>query len=98
MKHFLCKFMPPRADFLATMSTEERELMQHHGRYLDQLLEQGVVVAHGPVMDASGGYGVSLFQIADEDDVAALTSDDPIIRGGVGHYEHHPMLHLKTRD
>ena len=97
MKYYLCKFMPPRADFLATMSADEREWMKQHGRYLDQLLEQGVLVAHGPVMDPAGGYGVSLFRIADDQDIAALTSADPIIRNGVGHYEHHPMLHLKLR-
>jgi uncharacterized protein YciI len=97
MKHYLCKFIPPRAEFLATMSADEREWMQQHGLYLDQLVHQGLVVAHGPVMDPSGGYGVSLFRIADEQDITALTSADPIIKNGVGHYEHHPMLHLKSR-
>jgi len=97
MKYYLCKFIPPRADFLATMSADERDWMKQHGQYLDQLLEQGILVAHGPVMDPAGGYGVSLFRIADEQDIAALTSADPIIRNGVGHYEHHPMLHLKSR-
>ena len=97
MKYYLCKFIPPRADFLATMSADERGWMKQHGLYLDQLLEQGLLVAHGPVMDPSGGYGVSLFRIADDQDIAALTSADPIIQNGVGHYEHHPMLHLKSR-
>lgn len=97
MKYYLCKFIPPRAEFLATMSADEREWMKQHGLYLDQLVNQGLVVAHGPVMDPSGGYGVSLFRIADEQDIAALTSEDPIIKNGVGHYEHHPMLHLKSR-
>ena len=97
MKHYLCKWIPPRADFLPTMSADEREWMKQHGRYLDQLLEQGLIVAHGPVMDPAGGYGVSLFSIADDQDIAALTSADPIVRNGVGHYEHHPMLHLKSR-
>jgi hypothetical protein len=97
MKYYLCKFIPPRADFLATMSADEREWMRQHGLYLNQLVEQGLVVAHGPVMDPSGGYGVSLFRIADEQDIAALTSEDPIIKNGVGHYEHHPMLRLQSR-
>ena len=97
MKYYLCKFIPPRADFLATMSANEQEWMQQHGVYLNELLNQGLIVAHGPVMDPAGGYGVSLFQIADEQDISALTSGDPIIKKGVGHYEHHPMLHLKTR-
>lgn len=97
MKYYLCKFIPPRADFLPTMSVDEREWMKQHGDYLNELLEQGVVVAHGPVMDPAGGYGVSLFQIADDREISVLTAEDPIIKNGVGHYEHHPMLQLKSR-
>lgn len=97
MKYYLCKYIPPRADFLATMSADERGLMQQHGGYLNQLLARGVIVAHGPVIEASGGYGVSLYQIADEQDISDLTSQDPIVQQGVGHYEHYTMLHLHTR-
>jgi uncharacterized protein YciI len=97
MKSYLCKYIPPRADFLATMTEEERAWMGQHGAFLDDLLEQGVVVAHGPVIDPAGGYGVSLYQIDDDRDIAALTARDPIVRNGVGHYEHFPMLHLKVR-
>jgi uncharacterized protein YciI len=96
MKHYLCKFIPPRADFLATMSADEQEWMRQHGAYLDQLLGLGLIVAHGPVIDASGGYGLSLYRIADDQDIAALTAADPIVRNGVGRYEHFPMPHLKT--
>ena len=97
MKYYLCKYIPPRADFLATMSVDESEWMKQHGAFLDNLLDQGLIVAHGPVMDPAGGYGVSLYQVADDQDIEAVTSDDPIVKNGVGHYEHHPMLHLKTR-
>jgi len=97
MKYFLCRFIPPRADFLATLSTDERQGMQQHGAYLDQLLAQGLIVAHGPVMDPAGSYGVSLFQIADDQEITAFTSADPLIQSGIGHYEHHPMPHLKAR-
>lgn len=97
MKYYLCKFIPPRADFLPTMSAQEREWMGQHGAYLDENTARGAVVAHGPVMDPDGGYGVSLWQIEDGQDIAALTAQDSIIRNGVGHYEHFPMLHLKSR-
>jgi uncharacterized protein YciI len=97
MKYYLCKYIPPRADFLATMSAQEQALMQRHGGYLNQLLAQGVIVAHGPVIDASGGYGVSLYQIADAQDISELTSQDPLVQQGVGHYEHYTMLHLHAR-
>jgi hypothetical protein len=48
-------------------------------------------------MDPTGGYGVSLFQIEDGQDIDALTSQDPIVKNGVGHYEHFKMLGLKSR-
>jgi uncharacterized protein YciI len=97
MKYYLCKYMPPRADFLATMSADEQALMRRHGDYLNQLLEQGVIVAHGPVIDDTGGYGLSLYQIADDQEIGALTAQDPIVQHGVGHYEHCVMLHLRAR-
>ena len=97
MKYYLCKYIPPRDDFLPTMTAEERAWMKQHGAYMDDLLEKGVIVAHGPVMDPAGGYGVSLYQIADNEDVAAYTSQDPIVKNGAGHYEHHPMLQLHSR-
>ncbi|MGB8664729.1 MAG: hypothetical protein WCD24_08215 [Serratia inhibens] len=54
-------------------------------------------MAHGPVIDEKGGYGVSLYQIPDEQNIAAITAEDPIVKNGVGHYEHYSMLHLKAR-
>ncbi|TRC97959.1 hypothetical protein FJV76_11340 [Mesorhizobium sp. WSM4303] len=98
MKYYLCKYIPPRDDFLATMSADEKTWMTQHGAFLDDLLEKGMIVAHGPVMDPAGGYGVSLYRIADDQDIASITAQDPVAKNGAGHYEHHPMLHLKARD
>ncbi|RJF57549.1 YciI family protein [Serratia inhibens] len=97
MKYYLCKFIPPRANFLTTMSADEQKWMQQHGDFLNELLAQGLIVAHGPVIDEKGGYGVSLYQIPDEQNIAAITAEDPIVKNGVGHYEHYSMLHLKAR-
>ncbi|CDN51865.1 YciI family protein [Neorhizobium galegae] len=97
MKYYLCKYIPPRTDFLATMTVDEKDWMAQHGAYLDWLLGTGKIIAHGPVMDPAGGYGVSLYQIADDEEIETLTSSDPIVQNGAGHYEHHPMLHLKHR-
>jgi uncharacterized protein YciI len=98
MKYYLCKYLPPRSDFLATMTDDEKTWMGQHGAYLDELLAKGQIVAHGPVMDPKGGYGVSLYRIADDEDIEALTAQDPIVKNGVGHYEHFSMLHLRARD
>lgn len=72
--------------------------MTQHGAYLNTLMAQGRVVAHGPVIDAQGGYGMSLFQIEDDEDIALLTGQDPIVLNGLGHYEHYAMPHLKFRN
>lgn len=91
MKNYLCQFIPPRADFLATMSADEQQWMAAHGAFLNDL------VAHGPVMDPARAYRVSQYRIADDQDIAALTAQDPLVRNGVGHYVHHAMLHLASR-
>ena len=97
MKYYLCKFIPPRPNFLGTMSPDEKRWMKEHGAYLNDLLEKGLIVAHGPVIDESGGYGVSIYQLADDQDVSAFTAEDPIVKNGVGHYEHFSMPSLKAR-
>jgi len=97
MKSYLCKWLPPRVDFLPTMTQRERDLMDRHGGFLDDLLHQGVIIAHGPVLEDNGGYGVSLYQIADNQQVEAFTSQDPLVKDGVGHYVHFPMLHIHHR-
>jgi hypothetical protein len=40
MKYYLCKFIPPRANFLSTLSADEKEWMKQHGAYLNALLDQ----------------------------------------------------------
>ncbi len=64
------------------MSADEKNWMAGHGAFLDNLLEQGVIVAHGPVMDPAGGYGVSLYRIADDQQIETFTSRDPIVANG----------------
>lgn len=97
MKYYLCKYIPPRLDFLTTMSANEKEWMKQHGIYLNDLLSKGLIVAHGPVIDETGGYGVSLYQLPDDQYITSFTSQDPIVKNGVGHYEHYTMLSLTAK-
>lgn len=97
MKYYLCKFLPPRADFLVTMTAAERDLMQRHGTFLNDLLAKGLVVAHGPVDDPAGGWGLSLYQVSDDEDIKAMTSEDPMVKAGGARYEIFPMRHLRAR-
>lgn len=98
MPYFFCKFLPPRSDFIKTMTESEAKLMKAHGEYLQDLLVQGKIVAHGPVIEPGGGFGLSLFEAADENEVADLTSKDPMILANLGaRYEKFPMMQLRYR-
>ena len=72
--------------------------MKEHGAYLQGLVEKEKVVAHGPVQDPAGGFGLSLFRIEDGEDINAFTAGDPMIIAAIGaRYEVYPMLQLRTR-
>lgn len=97
MKYYLCKFIPPRNDFLKTMTPEEGVLMKQHVAFMDELLNKRVIVAHGPVEDPSGGWGASIYEVEDTQDMKALTSEDPMAKSGGARYEIYPMRHLRSR-
>ena len=81
------------------MTPEEGQLMKAHGGYLQDLLEANKVIAHGPVAEpGGGGFGLSLFDVADEAELERLTAQDPMILADVGaRYETYPMLNLRYR-
>ncbi|NOW48564.1 uncharacterized protein YciI [Novosphingobium sp. SG751A] len=97
MKAYLTKWIPPRADFLPTITEAEQALFQQHGDWQTALRKTGHIVAHGPVADPAGPYGVAIWEIEDDADIAALTAEDPIVKAGVGHYEHFPMMQMRSR-
>jgi hypothetical protein len=55
-------------------------------------------VAFGPVAAPQGAFGVGLWEVPDDADVAAICAGDPVIKSGSGfRYELHPMPSLVTR-
>lgn len=71
--------------------------MKQHGAFLNDLMAQGTVIAHGPVDDPDGGWGLSLYQVEDGVDVAALASQDPMVQHGGARIVVCPMRQLRTR-
>ena len=98
MSYFLCKMIPPRPDFVQTMTDSEKNIMKAHGDYLQSLAEVGSIVCHGPVDDPKGGWGLSIFSAKDKSEVEGLTEADPIILDDVGaRYEILPMKQLRMK-
>ncbi len=47
MKYFFCKLIPPRLDFVQTITPAEAQLMQEHGAYWKSMMDRGLVAAFG---------------------------------------------------
>jgi uncharacterized protein len=94
----LCKLLPPRASFPADISEAEAALMGQHAAYWSGLVERGVAIVFGPVLEPSGVWGLAIVDVADERTAARLTDDDPVIRSGSGfRYDIYPMPQAVAR-
>src|SRR5689334_20131763 len=60
MAFFFVRLLPKRADFPANISAEEGATMQAHAVFLREQLKLGTLVAAGPVMAASGTFGMGV--------------------------------------
>jgi uncharacterized protein len=54
MNHYLLKLIGPRQNFAATMTGEEKRVMQEHGDYLKEYIDKGPILVMGPVLDPAG--------------------------------------------
>ena len=92
MPHFLYKLISPRPTFPGDMTQEEGAIMQRHFGYWAGILEEGRVVAYGPVADPKGPYGIAVLEVGDEAEAARLAEGDPAIAADAGFgFEVHPM-------
>ena len=85
MPHFFLKLNPPRPTFMHDMTDAEKAIMQQHVAYWKDLLDKGIVIVYGPVMDPAGGYGIGVVEVENEEQVNELTSHDPA--NGLNSYE-----------
>jgi hypothetical protein len=102
MKYFFLKLLPPRPDFMQTMTDAERDIMREHAAYWKGFAEKGWAVAYGPVAAENGGFGAGFWALPDEVDPKPIADHDPTMKADVGFkYEIHPMpalVHGKTQD
>ena len=93
--YFLCRLIPPRPDFMTTMTPEERNIMQAHVGYWSGKVATGNALAFGPVADPKGGYGIGIIKESDPAEMEALRAADPAMQAKVGFsYDVLPMPRL----
>ena len=81
---------PPRDDFAATMTEEERAAFAEHFEWLARLMADGVLIVAGP----TGGRintGICVFEAPDEAAARAIMDEDPAIAEGFATGELRPM-------
>ena len=88
-KHFFLKLIPPRTTFMMDMTEEEKAIMQQHVVYWGKLLNDGIAIVYGPVMDPKGGYGAGVVAVNSDEHLSQIIADDPA--NGMNKYEFYPM-------
>jgi uncharacterized protein YciI len=84
MMYFFCRLIPPRPTFPQDMTEKEAEVMRDHVAYWSSMAEKGIALVFGPVADPEGAWGLGVLEVEDEKEVQSITSNDPVMRSGIG--------------
>lgn len=84
MRYYFIKLIPPRANFMQTMSDAELAIMRAHQAYWRIFADKGWAVAYGPVADPAGGFGAGFWALPDDMNPELLINDDPAIKAEAG--------------
>jgi uncharacterized protein YciI len=74
------------------MTDKEREIMRRHAAHWQPYIESGQMVVFGPVVDATGSWGLGVVEADDEDELRAFAANDPVVTTGTGRIEMGRML------
>lgn len=89
-EYFVYKLIPPRPSFALDMSEEELGVMAEHAAYWQRYVDDGSVVAFGPVLDPAGTWGLAIVRSDDDQQVRTRGDADPAVVWGM-RYEVYPM-------
>jgi uncharacterized protein YciI len=81
---------PPRTDFAATMTDEEKSVWIAHAARLQQLLDEGTLILAGPTL-GQVNTGIAVFEAEDEQAARALVDADPVAVSGLARLELRPF-------
>ena len=81
---------PPRDNFAATMTDEEKRVWSVHFERFTRLLAEGVIILVGPTL-GSVNTGIAIFEAPDETAARRIMEEDPVIAGGFAHGELRPF-------
>jgi uncharacterized protein YciI len=81
---------PPRDNFAATMTDEERAVWSVHFERFQRLLAEGVVILVGPTLGPVN-TGIAIIEAPDEAAARKVMEEDPVVAGGYARGELRPF-------
>jgi hypothetical protein len=72
------------------MTDEERSIMGQHVVYWTEKMNQGKVVAFGPVLDPESIYGLGIVSVDDEQELSQFMENDPASK--INKFEFFPIM------
>jgi len=81
---------PPRDNFAATMTDEEKEVWVVHFQRFQRMLAEGSLILVGPTL-GEHNTGIAIFEAPDEDAARTIMEEDPVIAGGFARGELRPF-------
>jgi uncharacterized protein YciI len=81
---------PPRDNFAATMTDEERAVWGVHFARLKRLLDEGTLIIAGPTL-GEHNTGIAVFEAPDEAAARKIMDEDPVFAGGFARSELRPF-------
>jgi len=92
MSTFVFRLIAPRPTFALDITDEERAVMERHAAHWQSFIDSGQMVIFGPVLDATGSWGLGVVEADDEDELRAFASRDPAVTSGTAQIEVGEML------
>jgi uncharacterized protein YciI len=90
MSEWIYFIHPPRDDFAATMTDEERAVWGVHFERFELMLAEGSIILVGPTL-GSVNTGLAIFEAPDETAARRIMEEDPVIAGGFARGELRPF-------
>lgn len=88
-KYYVLHLLPTRPNFAQSMTDDERAIMMKHVGYWTEIMNQGKVLAFGPVLDPAEIYGLGIICVDSEQEVKDFIANDPASK--INRYEYFPM-------
>jgi uncharacterized protein YciI len=86
-KQYLYRIKPTRPEMLIEgLTPQESEIVSQHFTYLQQLVQQGVVILAGRTLNTDeDSSGIVIFKADSEEQARTIMNNDPAVNQGVMH-------------